>query len=340
MTMVEDPPGKVPEHAQKIGDGLVWGFHFNPAGNPEAVTAENLPEVLGRGDGWLWLNLDLGDDHTAATINALPSLPPPVLHMLLSRDDKPKVDTFGTVVAGIVNDYEKRPQPDARYGVRWRFVLLPNLVVTARPARCHVLAQVHDDVLNGRCFPNPLDLLAALVNEFSITSHDLLIEIGARLNECEEKLLDHEENEDSKMLGMARRNLLYLHRQVIPVFGILTNMLLQRPDWFDEDSVVEFRRIAERLDALHDDINLGRERAHTLQEDFHAQEAEQTNRRLTVLTVVSALLLPPTFITGLFGMNVGGLPLEHDSLGFFVAGAVMTASIVGMLIILRRIRLI
>ena len=59
-----------------------------------------------------------------------------------------------------------------------------------------------------------------------------------------------------------------------------------------------------------------RDRAHLLQEVVAIKTAEQTNRNLHVLAVVTTILLPTTLITGIFGMNVGGLPLAQDTSGF------------------------
>ena len=80
-------------------------------------------------------------------------------------------------------------------------------------------------------------------------------------------------------------------------------------------------------------------RAHILQEELNAREAEKTNKRLTVLSIVSALLLPPTFITGMFGMNVSALPLQDTPHGFWFACGLMVASMAGMLVVLHRVRL-
>ena len=56
-----------------------------------------------------------------------------------------------------------------------------------------------------------------------------------------------------------------------------------------------------------------------------------------MLSIVSALLLPPTFITG---MNVTGLPFQETAYGLWVACGLMAASVAGMLVVLRRFRLI
>ena len=76
-------------------------------------------------------------------------------------------------------------------------------------------------------------------------------------------------------------------------------------------------RIAQRLDALDRDMNLIAERSRLLQEELAARVAEQSNRQLYTLSVLTALFLPPTFITGFFGVNTKGLPLadnEHGTL--------------------------
>ena len=131
-----------------------------------------------------------------------------------------------------------------------------------------------------------------------------------------------------------------MRRQAVPLRGVLIHMLNERPYWFDEDAVVECQRVAARMDGLVDDLESLQERAHALQDELKAREAEKTNKRLTVLSIVSALMLPPTFITGVFGMNVTGLPFQETAYGLWVACGLMIASMAGMLAVLRRIRLI
>lgn len=322
------------------GDGFVRGFRFTASGICETLPAHGTQDIPDTDDGWLWLNCDFGDDTLPALLGGLPQLTPLVRDLLLSTDDKLKADTFGLAIAGVSNDYEKATPIDVRRGLRWRFAVLPNLLVTVCSRQGYSLSQVSTDILNGRQFRGPLHLLAAFINEFSLTSFSLLVEISDRISESEEQLLDGPDKVGSEFFGQVRRRLLYLNRQVIPIFAFLTNLMPQRPSWVDEADVADLRRVAERLDSLHDDIELLRERVHSLQEDFTAREAERANRRLTVLTIVSAVLLPPTFITGLFGMNVGGLPLQHSPHGFLVAAAVMGVSIIAMLLILRYIRML
>lgn len=61
------------------------------------------------------------------------------------------------------------------------------------------------------------------------------------------------------------------------------------------------------------------------QEEFVSRLAFQQNQRILVLSVLSAVFLPLTFLTGLMGMNVGGIPGAETTLGFIGASALLVA---------------
>jgi zinc transporter len=63
---------------------------------------------------------------------------------------------------------------------------------------------------------------------------------------------------------------------------------------------------------------------------------EATNRNLYVLSIVTTIFLPMTLVTGIFGMNLGGLPEQQDPLGFWYGVAIMLALGAGALFLLRR----
>ena len=65
--------------------------------------------------------------------------------------------------------------------------------------------------------------------------------------------------------------------------------------------------------------------------------AEETNRHLYVLSILTTLLLPPTLVTGVFGMNTKGLPLTDVESGFLWAAALMVGSAGAAYLIMRRI---
>jgi zinc transporter len=81
-------------------------------------------------------------------------------------------------------------------------------------------------------------------------------------------------------------------------------------------------------------------RARLLQEEIAGRLGEATNRNLFVLSIVTTTLLPITLITGIFGMNVGGLPFVASGSGFWWVLAIMGLAVAVTLIVLRRRRVL
>lgn len=96
------------------------------------------------------------------------------------------------------------------------------------------------------------------------------------------------------------------------------------------------RAAVERFDGVAQDLELVQERARLLQEELAGRVGEATNRNLFLLSIVTTTLLPITLITGVFGMNVGGLPWVSDSGGFWWVILLMISAVVVVLLILRR----
>jgi zinc transporter len=337
----DDPSPNQASQALSAGrDGLVWGYRFGEDGAVEVIEGSALAAALERQESWLWLHFDLGAPAARAALSSLPRLPPAAIAMLLGDDARQQIDTFGQVVAGVVADYEPAEALDVRHVVRWQFVMAPRLFISARRQPGHTLRQVRADLQAGRTFEGVLALFSAITHEFATATYMLLREVSDRLDAMEVQLLDGKEVGGPEALGLARRDLIRLRRQAAPMRAVLVHLLTEPPDWFSSDGVGDCRRVTERMDDLMEDLDAFQERARALGDELTGRESEKINRRLTLLSVVSALLLPPTFITGMFGMNVGGLPWRATQLGFTDVCLLMAVSAVVMLIILKRIRLI
>ena len=320
-------------------DGFAWGYRFSKTGVAEPVEGSALRGALEDKQVWIWLNIDLTRAGASETIASLSHLPSGALAMLASSDLRQQIDCFGQVIAGLMIGNEGVDPSNETDIAPWSFVMTPSLFISAQRRPCNALNQVHVDLQSGRRLPDVLSLFHALMHELASALSLALNDLGAKLNEMEERLLDQKEV-GLDALGQARRRLVRLRRRALPLRAALTYMVSECPFWFDDSAVADCQRVAVRMDGLVDDLDSLQERGHLMQDELRAREVEKTNRRLTVLSIVSALLLPPTLISGVFGMNVSGLPFQLTGHGFEITCGLMVGSIMGMLVILRRIRLI
>lgn len=98
--------------------------------------------------------------------------------------------------------------------------------------------------------------------------------------------------------------------------------------------------LAQRIDWLDHEMIALRDRAHLLQEEVSLRMTDETNRNLQLLTIVTTVFLPASLISSIFGMNVGGLPLEEDRGGFIWSIVLLVAASGVVFWILKRMGLL
>ncbi|WP_274519196.1 CorA family divalent cation transporter, partial [Inquilinus limosus] len=103
---------------------------------------------------------------------------------------------------------------------------------------------------------------------------------------------------------------------LLPEGTVVAAGLADLPDWADPAGRAGLAAAAERFQRVARSIDEVIDRTRLLQEELAAQRAEAMNRSLLVLAVLTAIFLPMTLITGIFGMNVAGLPGLQDASAF------------------------
>jgi zinc transporter len=170
-------------------------------------------------------------------------------------------------------------------------------------------------------------LLETIVESVALAVEDHADALAEELDNVEERLLVEGLGNQQQALARARRLAVRLHRLLAT-----QRSLIHR---FERDSVqsddapplqVETSKLAQRLDWLDQEMIGLRDRAHLLQEEVSLRMADQTNRNLQVLAIVTTVFLPATLITGIFGMNVGGLPFVSSHAGFVWAMLLLAAA--------------
>lgn len=139
----------------------------------------------------------------------------------------------------------------------------------------------------------------------------------------------------SGLLGMVRRRSTELRRVLAPVDRIFRDEELELPEWAEDDLKDRSHR---QVHAALDDLLALQDRARSLQDELTSNQAEETNRRLYILTVGTILMLPATLVTGFFGMNTGGMFLTDGRWGTVDAGGLCFLIMMGTWFLLKFIR--
>ena len=163
----------------------------------------------------------------------------------------------------------------------------------------------------------------------------LFDDIENRVESLEDSMLAMSQTEFRHTIASLRRQIASVRRFLAPQREALDRLYRAPTDLLSTLEAQELRDEADRFARYIEDIDLARERTVVLREEFLGQLAQEQNSRMYVLSIITAVFLPMTFVTGLLGMNVGGLPGLENPRGFLAAVGVMVSATVVLLTFFR-----
>ncbi len=296
--------------------GLIYGVSWETGRSGRELDWVDLDTALRDPQAVLWIHFNAANAHAQHWIAHCERLPEAHRAFLVDQDDRKRLETIGARIVGVISDVQYRFDFDPDHIAVLRFYLDEHCLVSTR----HRPLSTTDDLRKAIREGLRVDSTGRLMVSLFECQADRLDEVAARLNrdigDMEDHVLAERKVPRAKLAGV-RRLAVRLHRHFAPEQRALQRLCARPPAWFREADIAGLRDTTEALGEIVGDLDAIQERAKLLQEELAARAQEDTNRNLLILSVVTATFLPVTLITGIFGMNVAGLPGLEDRSAFW-----------------------
>jgi zinc transporter len=318
--------------------GFVWAYRFDG----DSGVSRSLPPTSGRDDltvdhGFVWLHLALSDARVPKFLESLGALPSEARATLTDRDNHVTLAADRGALHGVFTDLERAFDYDTQDIGWFRFAVTDRLLVTARlhPLRCIETTRLAVD--HGLVLTRPIGVLETVVVEFARVLDVLTVEMSDQIDRIEDYVFETAPRDERRRLGPVRRTIVRLNRQLRATVSLLRR--LQRSDeeaLLPTGARVAAERLADLLGSMAEEMQGLQDRARLLHEEIDSKISSETNRHLYLLSIMTAFMLPPTLVTGFFGMNTGGLPFAAWHYGTLLAFGLGAASVWVAWLLLRR----
>ena len=314
--------------------GLICGFRFGADGRGQAVSAEQAVAWLDReavAEGFVWLHFNLAHAVTERWLREHVSLSEVFHDALHEKSRSTRVELDDDTLVAIVNDvhYNFAFEP-SDISTLWLSVT-PRLMVSARLQPLRSIDRLREAVKQGSAVRSTVELLVHLMHDQGDVLVDIVRSVTAQVDGLEDHLRAGRLGKQRADLGALRRLLVRLQRLLAPEPSALFRLLQKPPSWIREEDLQDLRHSTEEFSVALRDMAALEERIKLLHEEIAGRVAEQNNRSLFVLTVVTVLALPINIVAGLMGMNVGGVPFAQHPHGFWmVVGIIATFGVVAL----------
>lgn len=287
----------------------------------QLVTADELTASLARSDAVVWLHFNVRVGQARDWISRCEHLPGAVRQFLLETDNRKRIERAGEGLIGVISDirYDFGLDFDPEQIASLRFHLDRGHLISTRQQPCSAADQLRTEINGGRHFESTPKLLIHLFESQIAKLDETTGRTRGLLDEIEDQILAGQVRKQQVKLGGIRRLTVRLTHHFSPEQRMLQRLGRRPLDWFSAEDRAALVEVIETFRELVDDLIETQERAKLLQEELAARMAEQTNNNLYILSLFTALLLPPSLIAGIFGMNVVGVPgvAEGSAMAFW-----------------------
>jgi zinc transporter len=266
----------------------------------------------------VWQHLDLTQTEAEDWIINHSELDIGVISALCAEETRPRSFKAKGGVLIVLRGVNMNPGHDPEDMVAIRIWLEKDRIVSVRRRPMMSVEDIVTDLDKGQGPRSSGEFLTELVDKLANRIGDFVSRIDQELSETEDTLEEIEPAKLRATLGSLRRQIAVVRRYLAPQRDALDRLNHIETSIFNDRDRQRLRDESDRVSRYLEDLDLGRERAVVLQEAFLAQIAQQQNSRMYVISILSAIFLPLGFLTGLLGINIGGMPGAGSPDAFWV----------------------
>ena len=320
--------------------GLVHALVLDGKGGARSIARTEIDELQLQPHQSLWLHWDRSHPQTRSWLRSSSGLSEFACDLLLEENTRPRLvplpdDELLLFLRGV--NLNPGAEPEDMVSVRIFAQAQRIISLRLRPLRAT------DDLLEQftACKgPKTASELILYLAQHLTEKVQALVEGLSETVDLEEDKLDADERytpEHGSILQLRRRAA-GLRRFLAPQRDIYGQLARNKVPWFVDDDADYWNELNNSLTRYLEELELARERVGLVLEAEDRRQSERMNRTMYRFGVITGIFLPMSFLTGLLGINVGGIPGSDNPYGFTMACGLMVVVALGQWLLFRRLR--
>lgn len=289
------------------GGGLVFAFALDGRGGGADLDLEGV--VRWRpGDGTLWVHLDYTGTVAREWLQNASGVDPIIVEALTAEETRPRSLVHGGGMLVILRGVNLNPGKDPEDMVSVRFWIEPHRILSLRRRRVMAIEDLRQAVRAGTGPTGPGAFLEDLADRLVARMSGVIAEVDDDVDALEDEMLTAQSFELRQKIADIRRTAIGLRRYLAPQRDVMARLHTEKVEWLSEVDRMRLRELADRTTRYVEDLDAVRDRATVTQEELNGRLSEQMNKTMYILSIVAGIFLPLGLLTGLLGINIGGIP--------------------------------
>jgi zinc transporter len=296
--------------------GILHACSIDGDGHGAVLTGDAIAALI-KDKALAWVHLDA--THPGARVwleREISYLDPIILDALLAEETRPRMVMFEQGALMILRGVNLNEDAQPEDMVSIRLWIDGARIISLRRRRLKAVADLRERLAEGTGPRNSADFIAMLTARLFERMEPVLGELDENLDDVEQEVMESPTPAARHAINNLRKQAIVFRRYIAPQRDVIAHLRTSELPWLD---AMNKRRLQENLDMVIryiEDLDAIRERAQIVKDELANGLADRMNRNLYVLSVIAAIFLPLGFLTGLLGINVGGIPGSDNPMAF------------------------
>jgi len=272
-----------------------------------------------------WIDLDVTNPDDQEWLESQSNLQQETIQLLARTAPSNRRETLPDGLFVSVYGINANQSTDRHEFVSLRLLLEPRRIITAHTEPVRGVQEFLQEIGSGNGPENPADFLATLALRIARRMEGIIAEISEKTDALEDRVLEDQHDPPLEEMNALRRRVFHVRRHLANLKSLL-DFIASDPSRYTDPSDIEALHGASSHVALYlETIEDTRQRTQLIFDQVQSQLSETMSRATYNLTIIATVFLPLGFLTGLLGINVAGIPEEHNPWGFWVVCSVLVA---------------
>ncbi|RXJ90431.1 zinc transporter ZntB [Arcobacter sp. CECT 8983] len=316
-------------------NGLSHALLLDKNGGAKSLSYEEI-KSYNKTQGLLWVHFDYSSEEAIEWITNVSGIDEVAIDALLTSETRPRTTILDNSILLALRGVNLHPNSDPEDMISIRLFISKDLIVSTKKRD---LLSVQDIINSFNKNKGPLDsseFLIDLTDRLTSRMEGTMNDLEDRASEIEEMVISSNNAQVRTEISRIRREAISLRRYLFPQKEAMHKLYSDKISWISEHDRIQLREITDQLIRYVEELDSINDKVTLIQEEILSKMSEQMNQRMYVLSIISAIFLPLGFLTGLFGINVAGLPGTENKDAFMFFTIALSAMGVGLFYLLKR----
>jgi zinc transporter len=266
----------------------------------------------------LWLHFNYTKDEAKEWISTKNGIDEIAVDALLADETRPRTivlkDNLLLALRGVNLDPNSKPEDMKSI----RLFISQNLIISTSRRTILSVTEMIEELKRGSGIKSSSEFIIELTYKMIDRIDDVIEKIHDRCDTLEDTIFDDKRRLQKAEILNIRKEIIVLKRFLVPQKEALIKLYNEQLSWLNEYQKIELRETNDQLIRHIEELDTVRDKIILIQDEISNNLSGELNKKMYIMAIISAIFLPLTFLTGLLGINVAGIPGAEYENAFFI----------------------